>query len=170
MNIPRLETERLLLREYRESDFDAYAAILADPEVMRTLTGSPQPRWEAWRSFAMHVGHWVLRGYGMWSVEEKATGRFVGRVGLYYPEGWPGREVGWTIARECWGRGYAPEAGRAALRYAFDVLGWDRIISVIRPDNSNSIAVARKLGMTHQGEARVMTFDVHVYGRERGEV
>src|SRR5262245_60510221 len=123
MNIPCLETERLLLRGCRESDFDAYAAIMADPEVMRTLTGTPLPRWEAWRSFAAWAGHWALRGYGMWAVEEKASGQFIGRAGLQYPEGWPGREVGWTIARGHWGRGYATEAGRASVRHAFEVLG-----------------------------------------------
>src|SRR5207253_7997909 len=95
-----LETPRLLLRMLRESDLDAYAAMLADPEVMRHLgDGRPLSRPEAWRNLALMVGHWQLRGYGLWAAEERATGALVGRIGLWNPEGWPGLEVGWTLRR-----------------------------------------------------------------------
>jgi RimJ/RimL family protein N-acetyltransferase len=164
----RLETERLVLRPWVAEDIDAYAALCADPEVMKFLTGQPAPRWEAWRSMANLAGHWLLRGYGHWAVEEKATGQFVGRAGLYYPDGWPGREVGWTFARAAWGRGYATEAGRAAIGHAFDVLGWDHVISVIQPENVRSIRVAEKLGMRYERDAEVMGgTKVVVYGRDR---
>lgn len=83
----RLETERLVLRMFREDDFEPYARIFADPEVARHLgNGQPLERWEAWRSMVFHIGHWSVRGYGLWAVEEKASGLLVGRVGLFYPE------------------------------------------------------------------------------------
>jgi RimJ/RimL family protein N-acetyltransferase len=164
----RLETERLILRPFAEADFDAYAAIHADPEVTRFLGGVPQPRWEAWRSFAMLVGHWTLRGYGSWAVEEKSSGVFIGRAGLHYPDGWPGIEVGWVMAHSHWGKGYATEAGRAAMQWAFDVLGLAHIISIIRPENARSIRVAERLGMTYERDAEVTNgIKVSVYGRDR---
>src|SRR5713226_8257785 len=92
----QLETERLLLRMWREDDFEAYAEICADPEVMRYLGGKPLSRLDAWRNMAMMVGHWHLRGYGHWVVEEKASGKFIGRIGFLNAEGWPGFELGWT--------------------------------------------------------------------------
>ena len=107
-----LETERLVLRPFREADLDAYADLCADPMVMKFLNaaGAPISRADAWRQMAMYLGHWELRGFGTWAVVERVTGEFVGRVGLHYPEGWPDRELGWTIARKFWGKGYASEA------------------------------------------------------------
>lgn len=148
----RLRTERLLLREFREGDFDAYARICADPEAMRYLGGGePLTRSQAWRSMAMILGHWQLRGYGLWAVEEVASGECIGRIGLFNPEGWPGLEVGWLVAREHQGRGVATEGGRAALAHARDVLGAKRVISLIRPANAPSIRVAEKLGARLDG-------------------
>src|SRR4051794_41661397 len=103
----RLETERLLLRPFADADFDAYAILHADPEVMRFLTGSPLPRWEAWRSLAMFVGHWQLRGYGVWAVEGKATGAFAGRAGLFQPGRWPAPGGGRAVRRAGLGQGDA---------------------------------------------------------------
>ena len=108
--IPRLETERLIMREWRNSDLDAMAAILVDPKVMRYLSGEPLVRNDAWRNLASAAGHWVLRGYGTWAVERKSDGALIGRVGLIQPEGWPGLEVGWTLGRPYWGQGYATES------------------------------------------------------------
>ena len=147
IRVPVLTTPRLVLRGFDERDFEAYAAMLADPEVSRHLgDGQPMGRRDAWRNFAMVVGHWALRGFGLWAVEERETGCFVGRVGLIEPVGWPGFELAYTLRRECWGRGYAREAGRTALAYARDVLHRPEIISVIRPDNAASIRVAEALG------------------------
>ena len=97
-----LDTERLTLRMFRQEDIDAYAAMCADPEVMRFLGGKTLSRHDAWRSMAGVCGHWELRGYGMWAVVEKSSGEMIGRVGCLNPEGWPGFEVGWTLRREFW--------------------------------------------------------------------
>ena len=155
--IPRLQTERLILRELRQDDFDAYASFHADPEVMRYISGSPISPTDAWRSLAVMIGHWALRGYGMWGVERKSDGIFLGRVGLWNPEGWPGLEVGWTLGREFWGLGYATEAARAALDFAFLTQDVSRLLSVIDVDNLASQRVAARLGET-RGEQRVIEF------------
>jgi RimJ/RimL family protein N-acetyltransferase len=162
-----LETERLVLRAFRESDTDAYAEMLADPEVMRFL-GKPMSRAEAWRNMAMMLGHWRLRGYGFWAVEEREGGEMVGRVGCWRPEGWPGLEVGWTLRRRFWGRGYATEAARASVEYAFAELKQTRVISLIAPDNAASIRVAERLGERPAGEWEVFGTRVIIYavGRE----
>ena len=164
-----METERLVLRMFRESDTDAYAEMVGDPEVMRFLGGGqPVPRAEAWRNMAMVLGHWHLRGYGMWAVEEQASGELVGRVGCWRPEGWPGLEVGWTLRRRFWGRGYATEAARASVAYAFEALDQTRVISLIAPENVNSIRVAERLGEKPEGEWDIFGTKVIIYavGRE----
>ena len=145
--IPTLETERLILRALRESDFDEYASMMSDPEVTRYLgDGRTHGRDEAWRHFAMLVGHWQLRGFGMWAITERGRDRMIGRAGFFYPEGWPGFEIGWTLARSTWGNGYATEAARRALAYAFDELNRKQVISVVHPGNTASIRVAQKIG------------------------
>ena len=166
---PILETERLVLREFRESDTDAYAEMLADPEVVRFLGGTPMSRAEAWRNMSMVIGHRVLRGYGFWAVEERGVGELVGRVGCWRPEGWPGLEVGWTLRRAFWGRGYATEAARASVEYAFTKLDQTRVISLIAPENTASIRVAERLGERPVGEWEVFGTKVIIYGIEREE-
>jgi RimJ/RimL family protein N-acetyltransferase len=144
---PELGTDRLLLCQFREDDLDAYARIQADPVVARHAgDGVPTDREGSWRLLALFLGHWTLRGHGQYAVEERAGGDLVGRVGLWHPEGWPGLEVGWLVARDRWGRGYATEAAREVARTAFTDVGVDRLISVIRPANAASVRVARKLG------------------------
>jgi RimJ/RimL family protein N-acetyltransferase len=163
-----LETERLLLRPFRDSDIDAYAAMCADPDVMRYIaTRSVLSRDEAWRQMAMFVGHWQLRGFGMWAVEERSSGSLVGRVGLHFPEGWPDRELAWTLARPYWGRGFALEAARAALAHAFGPLGWHRVISLIDPDNRRSIRLAERLGERFEGEVTVRGYALSLYAIDR---
>jgi RimJ/RimL family protein N-acetyltransferase len=157
-----------LLRAFRESDLDAYAAMCADPEVMRYLGArSVLNRDDAWRQMAMFVGHWQLRGFGVWAVEERATHALVGRVGLHFPEGWPDREIAWTLARPYWGRGLALEAARAALAHAFGPLGWNRAISLIDPDNRRSIRLAERLGERFEREVMVRGHRVALYAIDR---
>lgn len=164
----RLETERLILRMWREEDdFDAYARMCADPEVMRYLGGKTLTRPESWRHMAFIIGHWYLRGYGHWAVEEKASGQFIGRIGFLNPDGWPGFEIGWTLGREHWGKGYATEGARRALDYAFKELDKDHVISLIHPENQASIRVAERLGERPEGKAEIMGIEVLVYGIDR---
>ena len=152
IHVPTLETDRLLLRGFAARDFEPYAAMMADPEVTRYLAdGRPLDRAEAWRQLAMFAGHWILRGFGVWAVEERATGAFIGRIGCFEPEGWPGFEVAYTLARGAGGRGYAREGAAAALRHAREVLGRTSVISVIRPGNEGSIRVATSLGAVPDG-------------------
>lgn len=150
--IPELRTERLLLRGFRGDDFEPYAAMMADPEVTRFLAdGRPLDRAEAWRQLAIFAGHWVLRGFGLWAVEEQATGRFIGRIGCFEPEGWPGFEIAYTLARPAWKRGYAREGAAAALAHARGTLGRTDVVSIIRPDNLASVRVATHLGAAQDG-------------------
>lgn len=142
-----LESERMILRMLCASDFDVYAELSADPEVMRYLgDGQPLDRPMAWRRLAMLVGHWSLRGYGMWAAEVRSTGSFAGYVGFWNPDGWPGLELGWTLHRSFWGQGYATEGAQVALEYAFTHLDQPHMISLIRPQNEASIRVAQRLG------------------------
>jgi len=124
-------------------------------------------REDAWRQLAMFVGHWHLRGFGMWAVEERASGTFVGRVGLHFPEGWPDREIGWTLARAFWGKGYAFEAARAALDHAFDTLRWNRVISLIHPQNARSIRLAERLGERYERDVAIRGHSVALYSLDR---
>lgn len=143
--VTRIETGRLLLRPPLREDFDAYAELIADEEVARYI-GGVQPRPLAWRSFMAMAGAWQLEGFAMFSVIEKGSGRWLGRIGPWRPEGWPGTEVGWSLIRSCWGQGYAHEAAAASIDWAFAHLGWDRVIHTIDPDNLPSIRLAERLG------------------------
>ena len=164
--VPRLETPRLLLREFRPSDVDTYARMMAEPEVCRFLgDGTPLDRADAWRQLAQIIGHWELRGFGLWAVEERATRRLVGRIGCYEPEGWPGFEIGYVLARDMWGRGLAREGVAAALEYARRALERDSAISLIRPGNRASIAVAEHFGARRTGSVELFgaASDVYTY-------
>jgi RimJ/RimL family protein N-acetyltransferase len=162
----RVDTLRLRLRQFQESDLDAYAELCADPEVMRFL-GPPLSRSEAWRHMAMVLGHWRLRGFGFWAVENRETGEMMGRVGCWQPEGWPGLEVGWALRRRFWGNGYATEAAGASLACAFETLGAERVISLIRQENTPSIRVAERLGERFEAETEIQGTAVRVYAISR---
>jgi len=167
MNEVTLETERLILRMWRDDDHGQYAKLCADAEVMRFLGGKTLSAADAWRHMAFMVGHWRLRGYGPWAVEEKSSGILIGRIGFLNPVGWPGFELGWTLASECWGKGYATEGARRALDYAFTRLDKDHVISCIHPDNTPSIRVAERLGEKLEGETEIFGSQVLVYGIDR---
>jgi RimJ/RimL family protein N-acetyltransferase len=152
-----LETDRLTLRMLRESDFDDYAEMCADVETMRYIgDGQPLARPFAWRNLAMMVGHWSLRGYGLWAAEERSSGALAGRIGFWNPDGWPGFELGWMLRRAFRGRGYATEGARAALRFAFTELRQRQVLSLIHPENVASVRVAQRLGERLLGPVEVM--------------
>jgi RimJ/RimL family protein N-acetyltransferase len=163
-----LETERLILRMFREDDLEQYAKICADPEVVRYLgDGSTLDRVGSWRQMATILGHWALRGYGPWAVEERGSGRLLGRLGFFKPEGWPGFELGWVLGREHWGKGYATEGARRALAYAFTQTAREHVISLIHPENRGSVRVAERLGERLEGRADLFGHEVLVYGIDR---
>jgi RimJ/RimL family protein N-acetyltransferase len=145
-------------------DFEEYAAIHTDYEVTRYTVGAQLSRHDAWRHLAMIVGHWHLRGFGMWGVFEKSTGALVGRVGFYEPDGWPDFELGWTLGRASWGLGYATEAAARCLKFAFEEMGRDRVISIIDPNNTPSIRVAERIGESLEGEFERNGQRLLVYG------
>ncbi len=164
--VPVIETERLVLRGWRESDFEEHAAMCADPEAQRFL-GGPLDRGASWRSMAQHAGHWTLRGYGNWALERRSDGRLIGRAGLWNPEGWFGVEVGWRLARDVWGQGYATEAARASVAWAWSSLDVARLISVVNPENVASMAVAERLGMRRGRLAAVAGTPVVIMALDR---
>jgi RimJ/RimL family protein N-acetyltransferase len=167
---PTLETERLLLRPPQAEDLAPWIAFVSDEESMRYV-GGVQSRHSAWRSTCAAAGAWTIRGFSLFSVIEKSTGRWVGRLGPWFPEEWPGTEVGWSIVRDAWGRGYAREGATAAIDFVFDVLGWSDVIHCIDPRNTASVGLAKRLGATLLREDRLPSpFDkdpVEIWGQTR---
>jgi RimJ/RimL family protein N-acetyltransferase len=150
----QIETANLILRQPRLSDLDAWAGLMADPLAARHI-GGVQPRTMVWRALMTMAGAWAVKGYAMFSVIEKSSGAWIGRLGPWFPEGWPGTEVGWALRREYWGRGYATEGSIAAIDWAFAELGWTEVIHNIAPENPGSQAVARRLGSANRGPGRM---------------
>ena len=166
---PTIETERLVLRPPAAEDFEPWVAFAADPEVA-TFIGGVQPRAMAWRQMCQVAGSWTINGFGMFSVIEKASGRWIGRLGPWQPDGWPGPEVGWALAREAWGKGYAVEGSTATMDWAFDELGWTEVIHAIDPANVRSQAVARRLGsevLRHEVLPPPLDVPVEIWGQRR---
>lgn len=164
MKVPVIETPRLRLRGWRASDADALAKLNSNSEFVKYLgNGEVINSEDSWRVLAMFAGHWQLRGFGLWLVEDKDSEEFLGRVGLLEPEGWPGIEIGWGISPSCWGKGYAYEAASAALSWAFEELKVDSLISIIHPENHSSKRLAEKIGETysHSQLVRQRTNDIY---------
>ncbi|MEM7290218.1 MAG: GNAT family N-acetyltransferase [Pseudomonadota bacterium] len=150
-SIPTIESARLIFRAFREeTDFDAYANFYASEQTR--YYGGPLDRSNAWRAAAAMMGHWVIRGFGAWAIEEKATGDFCGIVGLWYPESWPKREITWSIVPEKQGKGFAYEGAIRTRQYAYETLGWDTVHSCILEGNIASIGLVEKLGATLEHE------------------
>lgn len=155
--IPLLTTERLVLRAFHADDLDAYATMQANPEVMRYLgTGQTRTRAESWDAIARMLGHWSLRGYGSFAIEEAASGQFVGRAGILHPYEWPGPELAYALDQPFWGMGYAAEASRAVLEWAQTSAGLGELVSFIYPANEASKSVARKLGATRGPDVEIL--------------
>ena len=168
MNAPaRLDTARLHLRRWAEEDVDPFAALFADDSAR--FIGGRCAADEAWRRMACFVGHWALRGYGFWALEEKASGRFVGFCGLWYPHGWPEREVGWSLVPAARGRGFATEAATAARAVAYGHLNWKTVVNYIAPHNDPSRRVAERLGAERGSMIKLRGQDAYVYRHPRPE-
>jgi RimJ/RimL family protein N-acetyltransferase len=151
---PVIETENLILRVPEASDLDGWAIMNSDEETMRFI-GGIAARAETWRQLCTMRGAWDIRGFAMFSLIEKATGLWVGRIGPWMPEGWPGEEVGWGVSAQFAGKGYAYEAAVASMDYAVDVLKWPFIIHTIDPENIRSIKLAERLGSTNSGPTKL---------------
>ncbi|MCI4566497.1 GNAT family N-acetyltransferase [Lysobacter sp. CFH 32150] len=168
----QLETDRLTLRVQRAEDFEGFAELLGDEEACRYI-GGHMPRAAAWRKFLQMPGAWLIQGFGMFAVIEKASGEWVGNIGPWQPEGWPGTEVGWALRRMAWGKGYALEAATAAIDWSFDNLGWTDVIHSIDHDNQASQLLAQRLGSRNRGPGRLPApFDeveVDIWGQTREE-
>jgi RimJ/RimL family protein N-acetyltransferase len=156
--IPTLRTERLVLRAFRAADIDAWAAMEADPEVRRYRGNNPRTRAEAWTAMESGLGQWALRGYGLFALEQAEDGQFVGFAGVLHPADWPEAELGYSLAREFWGQGFAAEAARAARDWAFARHGLARLASFILPDNARSIRVAETLDAVREGMVELRGF------------
>lgn len=154
MTGPVLETERLTLRPVAMEDFPRWAEMMGDPEAAKFLGGA-QPAAVAWRGFMTMAGAWSLTGVSMFSLIERGTGLWLGRIGPWQPHGWPGTEVGWGLHPDAQGKGYGVEAATAAIDYAFDVLGWTEVIHCIDPDNIPSIRLAERVGSRNLGPTRL---------------
>lgn len=150
----QLETGRLLLRLPRLEDFERYADLMADEAACRHI-GGHLPRGAAWRRFLQMPGAWAIQGFAMFSVINRADGRWLGQMGPWRPEGWPGNEIGYAFHPDAWGRGYAFEAAVAAIDWAFEALGWEEMVHCIAPDNVASQKVAQRLGSSLRGPVRL---------------
>jgi RimJ/RimL family protein N-acetyltransferase len=169
-SIPTLTTARLILRPHRREDFDACAALWADPLVTRFIQGRPQTREEVWARLLRYAGHWAWLGHGYWAVEE--GGRFIGELGLadfqrqmQPPLGVP--ELGWALSPAVHGRGYATEALQAVLTWADANLDAAETACIVAPENLVSLRVAEKLGYRQTARTLYKGEDTLVFRRSR---
>jgi len=151
---PTIETPRLILRPTAMEDFPRWADFMSDVETAKYIGGAQAPA-AAWRGMMTMAGAWATTGVAMFSVIEKSTGLWLGRIGPWRPYAWPGTEVGWSLHRDAHGKGYAVEAAVASLDYAFDGLGWTDVIHCIDPDNAPSAKLAARLGSTNRGPGKL---------------
>jgi RimJ/RimL family protein N-acetyltransferase len=170
LEVPIIETQRLTLRPFREEDVDPLFELSQNPDVVRYVGDRRTPtRQEVWRAIAAWIGHWAMRGYGQWAIEERDSGDFIGRAGIINPVDWPGPEVGYLLGRAFWGRGYATEAAGAAMAWGFRRGGFAELISLIDPANTRSMGVATRLGESLRGDIDLLGHRVLVYGISRSE-
>ena len=155
-----IETNRLVLRLWSEGDFDKFAEYYANENSAKYVGGKKNID-EAWRHFALLIGHWQLKGFGYWAVDEKNTGNFVGCVGLWQSAGWPELELGYWLLNEYQGKGYAYEAALKSKEYARDVLSAISLVSYIDPSNSPSIKLAEKMGAKYEKTTELLKHGPH---------
>jgi RimJ/RimL family protein N-acetyltransferase len=145
-----LETERLRLRQWREEDVDPFHAFYLDPQTT-AIYGSDIKRHDVWRRVATIIGRWQLRGFGLWALEDKASGKFAGYSGLWFPSEFGNVEVGWGLAPAYRGKGLATEGARCARGYGYGALNVDSLVSYVLPTNAPSRRVAERLGAVPDG-------------------
>ena len=163
--IPTFHTERLTFRAFREEDIVPMTAFYADEATAR-FVGGIEPPDRVWRRVASYLGHWHLRGYGIWALEERGdenAGRFAGYCGHWFPKGWPEREIAYGLMAYAQGRGLATEAAEAALSHAYGQLGWTTAISAVDVANVSSQRVAERIGAVREGEQRIGDFDAVIF-------
>ncbi len=154
------ETQRLLLRQWKAEDFDTFAEYYSDDATAKYV-GGVSDRDQSWRRMASLIGHWALKGYGYWAVEEKDSNAFVGCVGLWFSDGWPELELGYWLMHNMQGKGYATEAGIQARDYAWEVVGANSLVSYIHPDNEPSKLVAQRLGAHYDETIELLSHGPH---------
>jgi RimJ/RimL family protein N-acetyltransferase len=167
VSIPRLQTARLTLREYRMADFDAFAAHLRDEESMVFI--GPHDRRTAWRIFGANTAGWLLQGAGWWAIERRDSGALVGNVGAFFREGWPEIELGWNTFRAFWGQGIASEAATEVLRHVFEEREERRATALVDPGNARSLRVAARLGLTYEAQVDLFGTLVGRYTKARSQ-
>jgi len=169
--IPAIETDRLLLRQFQKNDLDPFAEMVANIDVMRQATydGKPMSKTQAWNWLCMMLGHWHMRGFGIWGVEEKISGDLIGRIGLQFLDWFDNVEMVWMLKQSAWGQGYATEGVRAAISYGMETLALPRLSAVIRVENKPSIRLAQRLGMhcEREVERQEIKFYDYIYTIEQ---
>jgi len=159
----KVETERLILRVFKESDWVDLHKLYSDPDCTRYTIRRTLTEGESWRTMATMIGHWQIRGYGPYAVEDKLTGIVMGPVGLWYPNDWPEPEIKWALSRDYWGRGYASEAARAVKKIAANSMPETSLISLIFSENKASIKLAEALGAKFEKEIEFRGLVAHIF-------
>lgn len=162
LEIPRLETERLILRGFSDADFVQLTEFYADPDSAEYVGGLSEPA-EVWRRMASYLGHWAMRGFGFFALEEKSSGRYIGYAGPWYPHGWPEPEIGWGLMAEARGNGYAREAALRARAFVYEDLGWETAISFVDDQNIASAKVAQAMGAQADGQTLLFGTPATIY-------
>jgi RimJ/RimL family protein N-acetyltransferase len=155
-----ITTSRLSLRSWKEQDLESLAKFYSDKDSAQYV-GGQKDRNEAWLHLAALIGHWQLKGFGYWAVDEIITGDFVGAVGLLSPEGWPEVELGYWLVNEYQGKGYAREAAIKSKQYARDILKLDSLVSYIDPNNTPSIKLAESSGARYEKPIELLNEGTH---------
>ncbi len=169
-SIPEIETERLRLRRFEPSDLNDLFQVFGDAEVMRYISGGkPRSLEETEAGLLRTVEGWHKRGFGLWAVTLKASGKVIGYCGLIFLEDTPEVELAYGLAKAFWGAGYATEAARASLRFGFEVVKLERIVAVVNPENTPSQRVLLKLGMRYVKQAHHYNADLMYYELSKKE-
>lgn len=162
-----LETNRLILRQFREDDWMDLHQYFVDEVATKFTVGRAFSVGETWRTLSSMVGHWQIRGYGPYAVQDKSSGKVLGTVGFWYPNDFPGPEIKWSLARQFWGRGLASEAARKVQQVGLEYLPDIALSSLIHPDNQPSIQLALALGACYEREVELRQQMLHLYRHPR---